>query len=171
MSKREKAYKSSLRIVGQLLEVAYSISRLLWPRRLGLAIAASFTSALNWSAGNADASKAALESGALGDGGLGTALVGMVEDVRSTDRLAHLFLSHSGVRVLRAGRSIGLAGRQPAADACEGYRAVEPNGSPFHEVEFVGAPRYFKDGALTRPTGLTNTPIDYDPPLRKPQSW
>jgi len=64
MSKREKAYKSSSRIVGQLLEAAYSISRLLQPRRSGLAIAASFTSALNWSAGNAGASKAALESGA-----------------------------------------------------------------------------------------------------------
>ena len=43
--------------------------------------------------------------------------------------------------------------------------AVEPNGPPFHEVEFVGAPNYFKDGALTRPTGVTNTPIEVDPPI------
>src|SRR5215216_5807740 len=78
MSKREKAYKSSSRIVGQLLEAAYSISRLLRPRRSGLAIAASFTSALNWSAGNADASKAALESGAVGEAGVYLASFGAV---------------------------------------------------------------------------------------------
>ena len=43
--------------------------------------------------------------------------------------------------------------------------AVEPNGPPFHEIEFVGAPNYFKDGALTRPTGVTNTPVEFDPPI------
>ena len=53
----------------------------------------------------------------------------------------------------------------------KGIVAVEPNGPPFYEIEFVGAPNYFKDGALTRPT---ESPIRRSSSIlqsRTPRNW
>lgn len=41
--------------------------------------------------------------------------------------------------------------------------AVEPNGPPFYEVGFVGAPNFFKQGALSRAWGLTFTKVGFEP--------
>jgi len=43
--------------------------------------------------------------------------------------------------------------------------AVEPNGPPFHQVDFIGAPDYFKQGSLALPFGLSAVPLTYAPAL------
>jgi pimeloyl-ACP methyl ester carboxylesterase len=57
----------------------------------------------------------------------------------------------------------------PVADArpeqVKAILAVEPNGPPFYQVEFVGAPDYFKQGALALPYGLSAVPLTYSPPV------
>src|SRR6267378_23277 len=55
----------------------------------------------------------------------------------------------------------------PVADArpdqVKAILAVEPNGPPFYQVDFVGAPDYFKQGPLTLPYGITAVPLSYAP--------
>jgi pimeloyl-ACP methyl ester carboxylesterase len=41
-------------------------------------------------------------------------------------------------------------------------------GLPFYDVDFVGAPEWFKDGPKRRPWGLTSEPIHYSPPVSDP---
>jgi pimeloyl-ACP methyl ester carboxylesterase len=41
---------------------------------------------------------------------------------------------------------------------------AEPSAPPVHDVEFLGAPEWFRDGARTRSWGLTAIPITYAPP-------
>jgi len=41
---------------------------------------------------------------------------------------------------------------------------VEPSAPPVHDIEFLGAPDWFRDGAATRSWGLTAIPITYAPP-------
>lgn len=43
--------------------------------------------------------------------------------------------------------------------------AVEPNGPPAHDVEFKGAPEWFADADHTKPYGLVDVPLTYDPPV------
>jgi len=43
---------------------------------------------------------------------------------------------------------------------------VEAGTASFYEVKLVGAPRWFEDGPLTKPFGITYAPITYDPPVR-----
>jgi pimeloyl-ACP methyl ester carboxylesterase len=58
----------------------------------------------------------------------------------------------------------------PVADArpelVKAILAIEPNGPPFYNVEFVGAPDYFKQGALALPYGITAVPLTYSPPVK-----
>ena len=44
--------------------------------------------------------------------------------------------------------------------------AVEPSGPPVHDVDFLGAPDWFKDNDKTKISGLGEIPITYDPPLK-----
>jgi pimeloyl-ACP methyl ester carboxylesterase len=57
----------------------------------------------------------------------------------------------------------------PVADArpdkVKAILAVEPNGPPFHQLEFVGAPDYFKYGPIALPYGITGVPLTYSPPI------
>jgi pimeloyl-ACP methyl ester carboxylesterase len=41
---------------------------------------------------------------------------------------------------------------------------VGPSAPPVHDIEFLGAPDWFRDGAATRSWGLTAIPITYAPP-------
>jgi pimeloyl-ACP methyl ester carboxylesterase len=41
---------------------------------------------------------------------------------------------------------------------------VEPSAPPVHDLELLGAPEWFRDGAPTRNWGLTAIPITYAPP-------
>jgi pimeloyl-ACP methyl ester carboxylesterase len=43
--------------------------------------------------------------------------------------------------------------------------AVEPNGPPAHDVEFKGPPEWFADNPHTKPYGLADVPLIYDPPV------
>jgi pimeloyl-ACP methyl ester carboxylesterase len=43
---------------------------------------------------------------------------------------------------------------------------AEPSAPPVHDVEFLGAPEWFRDGARTRTWGLTAIPITYAPPVK-----
>src|SRR5437762_6876068 len=45
------------------------------------------------------------------------------------------------------------------SDLVKGIIAVEPNGPPFYEVNFLGAPNWFSNGALGRPYGITRLPL------------
>lgn len=58
----------------------------------------------------------------------------------------------------------------PVADArpdlVKAILAIEPNGPPFYNVEFIGAPDYFKQGELALPYGITGLPLTYSPPIK-----
>jgi pimeloyl-ACP methyl ester carboxylesterase len=45
---------------------------------------------------------------------------------------------------------------------------VEPTFPPVHDVDFIGAPDYFRDGPAARPWGLTSIPITYAPAVSDP---
>jgi pimeloyl-ACP methyl ester carboxylesterase len=55
----------------------------------------------------------------------------------------------------------------PVADArpdqVKAILAIEPNGPPFYQVDFIGAPDYFKQGPLALPYGLSAVPLTYSP--------
>jgi pimeloyl-ACP methyl ester carboxylesterase len=51
----------------------------------------------------------------------------------------------------------------------KGILAIEPNGPPFYENTIVGAPGWFKDGALGRAWGITRTALNYSPAAADPK--
>src|SRR5262245_17343289 len=55
----------------------------------------------------------------------------------------------------------------PVADArpdlVKAILAIEPNGPPFYQVEFVGAPNWFKQGPLALPYGISILPLTCAP--------
>ncbi len=55
----------------------------------------------------------------------------------------------------------------PVADArpdlVKAILAIEPNGPPFYQVEFIGAPDWFKQGPLALPYGISILPLTYAP--------
>lgn len=58
----------------------------------------------------------------------------------------------------------------PVADArpnlVKGILAIEPNGPPVHDVQFIGAPDWFKYGGVALAWGPTDVPLTYDPPVK-----
>ena len=50
----------------------------------------------------------------------------------------------------------------------KGIIAVEPNGPPFYEVDFIGAPDWFSYGGLGRPYGITRLPLHFEPAITDP---
>ena len=66
------------------------------------------------------------------------------------------------------GGPIGWAIADARPDLVKAIIAVEPNGPPGHALQFVGAPEWFKDGAVELPYGLTSTPIAYAPAVTDP---
>src|SRR5689334_18877302 len=66
------------------------------------------------------------------------------------------------------GGPIGWAIADARPDLVKGVVAVEPNGPPGRSLRFVGAPKWFEEGANELPYGLTSTPIAYDPPIKDP---
>jgi pimeloyl-ACP methyl ester carboxylesterase len=53
-------------------------------------------------------------------------------------------------------------------DLVKGIIAVEPNGPPFYEVSFTGAPTWFSYGALGRAYGITRVPLTFSPAITDP---
>jgi pimeloyl-ACP methyl ester carboxylesterase len=60
----------------------------------------------------------------------------------------------------------------PVADArpdlVKAILAIEPNGPPFYQVEFIGAPDWFKQGPLALPYGISILPLTYVPAVSAP---
>jgi len=90
------------------------------------------------------------------------------QQVLNRDALIAL-LDKIGPAILLAHSQAGAYG-WPVADArpdlVKAILAIEPNGPPFYSVEFVGAPDYFKQGALALPYGITGVPLTYSPPIK-----
>ncbi|HUK60566.1 MAG TPA: alpha/beta hydrolase [Stellaceae bacterium] len=57
-----------------------------------------------------------------------------------------------------------VADRRP--DKVKAILAIEPNGPPFHSVQFTGAPGWFKDGGVALAWGVTDVPLTYAPAVR-----
>jgi pimeloyl-ACP methyl ester carboxylesterase len=59
----------------------------------------------------------------------------------------------------------------PAADArpklVKAIVAVEPNGPPVYDVDFLGAPNWFAEVGPRKTSGLGMVPLAYDPPLKR----
>ena len=77
-----------------------------------------------------------------------------------------------GTAILMTHSQAGAFG-WPVADArpelVKAILAIEPNGPPFYQVEFIGAPDYFKQGSLALPYGLSAVPLTYAPAVRDAQ--
>jgi pimeloyl-ACP methyl ester carboxylesterase len=53
-------------------------------------------------------------------------------------------------------------------DLVKAIVAIEPNGPPFFDVEFIGAPDWFEySKAPTRKWGITRIPLTFDPPASR----
>jgi hypothetical protein len=50
----------------------------------------------------------------------------------------------------------------------KGIVSIEATSSPFHDVEFTGPPNWFRNGPLSKPWGLTRTPMTFSPPVTDP---
>ena len=51
-------------------------------------------------------------------------------------------------------------------DKVKGILAIEPNGPPYHSVQFIGAPDWFKDGGVALAWGITDVPLGYAPAVK-----
>ena len=90
------------------------------------------------------------------------------QQVLNRDALIAL-LDKIGPSILLTHSQAGAFG-WPVADArpdlVKAILAIEPNGPPFYDVEFTGAPDYFKQGTLALPYGITDVPLTYSPPVK-----
>jgi pimeloyl-ACP methyl ester carboxylesterase len=90
------------------------------------------------------------------------------QQILNRDALLAL-LDKIGPSILMTHSQAGAFG-WPVADArpdlVKAILAIEPNGPPFYNVEFIGAPDYFKQGALALPYGITAVPLTYSPPIK-----
>jgi pimeloyl-ACP methyl ester carboxylesterase len=61
-----------------------------------------------------------------------------------------------------------LADARP--DKVAALLSVEPNGPPFRDIEFQGAPNWFAwADAMARPYGITRMPLQFEPPVGSPE--
>ena len=87
----------------------------------------------------------------------GRALVALLEKIGPAFLITH---SQSGPH--------GWEAADARPDLVKGIIAVEPNGPPFYEVNFLGAPNWFSNGALGRPYGITRLPLTFSPAVTDP---
>jgi pimeloyl-ACP methyl ester carboxylesterase len=66
------------------------------------------------------------------------------------------------------GGPMGWLAAEARPDLVRAIVAVEPNGPPGRTVRFVGAPKWFEDGGVELPYGLTPLPITYSPAIKDP---
>jgi pimeloyl-ACP methyl ester carboxylesterase len=90
-----------------------------------------------------------------------------VQELNRDDLLA--LVAKIGTSILMVHSQAGAFG-WPVADAkpdlIKAILAIEPSGPPAHNVEFTGAPNYFKyDSDLALPYGITGVPLTYSPPI------
>jgi pimeloyl-ACP methyl ester carboxylesterase len=89
------------------------------------------------------------------------------QQVLNRDALVAL-IDKIGPAILMVHSQAGAFG-WPVADArpdhVKAILAIEPNGPPFYQVDFIGAPDYFKQGSLALPYGLSAVPLTYSPAM------
>jgi pimeloyl-ACP methyl ester carboxylesterase len=102
-----------------------------------------------------------------------------VEDIRDANAIEKLNRDAGAALLDRIGPAIvmthsqsgtfgwGLANDRPKL--VKGVISIEPSGPPFREIEFQGAPDWFKDGPFTRPYGIARGPLVYSPALSDPR--
>jgi pimeloyl-ACP methyl ester carboxylesterase len=92
------------------------------------------------------------------------------QQVLNRDALLAL-LDRIGPAILLVHSQAGAFG-WPVADArpdlVKAILAIEPNGPPFHGLEFVGAPDFFKEGPIALAYGITSVPLTFAPAVRNP---
>ncbi len=92
------------------------------------------------------------------------------QQVLNRDALLAL-LEKIGPAILLVHSQAGAFG-WPVADArpdlVKAILAIEPNGPPFHGLEFVGAPGWFKEGPVALKYGITSVPLTYAPAVSSP---
>jgi pimeloyl-ACP methyl ester carboxylesterase len=90
------------------------------------------------------------------------------QQVLNRDALLAL-LDRIGPAVLLVHSQAGAFG-WPVADArpnlVKAILAIEPNGPPFHGLEFIGAPGYFKEGPIALAYGITSVPLTFAPAVK-----
>jgi pimeloyl-ACP methyl ester carboxylesterase len=90
------------------------------------------------------------------------------QQVLNRDALLAL-LERIGPAILLVHSQAGAFG-WPVADArpdlVKAILAIEPNGPPFHGLEFVGAPDFFKEGPIALAYGITSVPLTYAPAVK-----
>jgi pimeloyl-ACP methyl ester carboxylesterase len=90
------------------------------------------------------------------------------QQVLNRDALVAL-LEKIGPSILLVHSQAGAFG-WPVADArpdlVKAILAIEPNGPPFHGVEFIGAPDWFKEGPVALTYGITSVPLTYAPAVK-----
>jgi pimeloyl-ACP methyl ester carboxylesterase len=59
--------------------------------------------------------------------------------------------------------SYGLLAADQRPNSIQALLHVEGSAPPVHDIEMLGAPDWFRDGAVSRPWGLTAIPITYAP--------
>src|SRR5262245_27213556 len=90
------------------------------------------------------------------------------QQVLNRDALLAL-LERIGPAILLVHSQAGAFG-WPVADArpdlVKAILAIEPNGPPFHGLEFVGAPAFFKEGPVALAYGITSLPLTFAPAVK-----
>jgi len=90
------------------------------------------------------------------------------QQVLNRDALLAL-LDRIGPAILLVHSQAGAFG-WPVADArpdlVKAILAIEPNGPPFHGLEFIGAPDYFKEGPIALAYGITSLPLTFAPAVK-----
>jgi pimeloyl-ACP methyl ester carboxylesterase len=90
---------------------------------------------------------------------------------RYTSRALVKLLQRIGPSVLLTHSQSGPHGWLAAdqhPELVRGIIAVEPNGPPFYEMNFIGAPDWFSYGDLGRPYGITRLPLRFQPEIADP---
>ena len=82
------------------------------------------------------------------------ALIALVDKIGSSILLVH---SQAG--------AFGWPVADTRPELIKAILAIEPNGPPAYNVEFIGAPDYFKTGRLALIYGITSVPLKYSPPV------
>lgn len=97
---------------------------------------------------------------------------GHVRSEEMVRKAAGLLLDRIGPAILLTHSQSGPYGWAIADEKPDKVKAivtVEPNGPPFVDIDFVGAPDWYKVLRPARVYGLTWTPIRFDPPVTKPE--
>jgi len=118
-------------------------------------------------------------SGRAGDPVFDQFFASQVEDIADVSAIETLNRGSVAALLDRIGPSILLVHSQSGAigwgiandrpDKVKAIVAIEPNGPPFYENQVIGAPDWFKDGAIGRAYGITRTQLAYEPAISRPE--